>query len=39
MGAEDVLKQTAGNGLPYSLGQLGTAATATVASVANDEEL
>ena len=39
MGAEDVLKQTAGNRLPYSLVQLGTAATATVASVANDEEL
>jgi len=38
-GAEDVLKQTAGSGLPDSPVQLGTAATATVVSVANDEEL
>ena len=38
-GLLDLLKQTAGNGLPYSRVQLGTRATATVPSVANDEEL
>jgi hypothetical protein len=39
MDAEYVLKQTAGNGMPASPVQLGAAATASVASVANDEEL
>ena len=39
LGAEDVLKQIAGNGLPYPPVQLGTATTATVASAVNNEEL